>query len=82
MAPLAVIEIVDDVIIAHAPASPAAVPWNDAFEWKYVNYTPIVVFGVLLAITVWWYASAKNWFKGPRTTIDLPEGVVEEEDLV
>jgi amino acid transporter len=82
MAPIAVIEIVVTSIIALLPGSPAAVPWNDAFEWKYVNYTPIVVFGVLLAITVWWYASAKNWFKGPRTTIDLPEGIVEQEDLV
>ena len=82
MAPIAVIEIIVTSIIALLPGSPAAVPWNDAFAWKYVNYTPIVVFGVLLAITIWWYASAKNWFTGPKTTIDLPEGVVDAEDLV
>ncbi len=82
MAPVAVAEIVITSIIALLPGSPAAVPWNSSFAWRYVNYTPIVVFGVLLAITIWWYASAKNWFTGPRTTIDLPEGVVDAEDLV
>jgi hypothetical protein len=28
---------------------------------------------VLLAITVWWEASAKTWFKGPKHTIDPAE---------
>jgi hypothetical protein len=46
-----------------------------------VNYTPIVVGAVLLAITIWWFASAKNWFKGPKTTIDLPEGVSSADEI-
>jgi amino acid transporter len=29
------------------------------------NYTPVVVLGVLLIVTVWWLASARYWFKGP-----------------
>jgi len=29
------------------------------------NYTPVVVLGTLLIITVWWLVSARNWFKGP-----------------
>ncbi|MFL5691169.1 MAG: amino acid permease, partial [Ktedonobacteraceae bacterium] len=29
------------------------------------NYTPIVVLGLFVIITVWWLASARNWFKGP-----------------
>jgi amino acid transporter len=75
MAPVAVIEIIVTSIIALLPGSNLAVPWNTGFAWKYVNYTPIVVFGVLAAITIWWYASAKNWFTGPKHTIDLPAGV-------
>ncbi len=51
------------------------------FTWAAVNYTPIVVFGVLIAITIWWLVSAKNWFKGPKTTIDLPEGVSAADEL-
>ncbi|HYL44109.1 MAG TPA: amino acid permease [Ktedonobacteraceae bacterium] len=29
------------------------------------NYTPVVVLGLFVIITVWWFASARNWFKGP-----------------
>ncbi len=29
------------------------------------NYTPVVVLGTFLIITVWWLVSARNWFKGP-----------------
>ncbi len=72
MAPIAVIEIAITSFFALMPGSPAAVPWNDAFEWKYVNYTPIVVGTALLALWIAWHLSAKHWFKGPKTTIDLP----------
>lgn len=29
------------------------------------NYTGVVVLGALIILTVWWFASARNWFKGP-----------------
>src|SRR5512142_361731 len=29
------------------------------------NYTPVVVLGVLVLVTIWWLASARHWFKGP-----------------
>lgn len=29
------------------------------------NYTPVVVLGTFLIITIWWFASARFWFKGP-----------------
>ena len=29
------------------------------------NYTPVVVLGVLVLVTVWWLVSARFWFKGP-----------------
>jgi len=29
------------------------------------NYTPVVVLGVIVIVTVWWLVSARNWFKGP-----------------
>ena len=53
-------------------------PFSDEFEWKFVNYAPIVTLGALLLLTVWWYVSAKNWFTGPKHTID--EAVVEAFD--
>jgi amino acid transporter len=29
------------------------------------NYTPVVVLGTFVIITIWWLASARTWFKGP-----------------
>ena len=29
------------------------------------NYTPVVVLGMFLIVTVWWLVSARHWFKGP-----------------
>ena len=45
MAPVAVIEIVVTSIIAMFPTSLGGVPWDPSFEWKYVNYAPILLFG-------------------------------------
>ena len=77
MAPVAVIEIVITSVIALLPGSPGGVPGNAAFAWRYVNYTPLVVGGALLALWIGWHLSAKKWFTGPKTTIDLPEGEVD-----
>ena len=29
------------------------------------NYTPVVVLGTIVIVTVWWLVSARFWFKGP-----------------
>jgi hypothetical protein len=40
------------------------------FEWKFVNYTPLLVGGVLLLLWIYWHASVKKWFTGPIRQID------------
>jgi amino acid transporter len=75
---LAVIEIVVVSIYLMMPFVPGAVPFSDAFEWKFVNYAPIVTIGALVALTIWWKVSARNWFTGPKHTID--EAVVQAFD--
>jgi len=37
------------------------------------NYTIVAVGVVVVAVSVWWFVSAKNWFTGPRHNIDEPE---------
>ena len=59
------------------PTSIGGIPWETGFAWKYVNYTILVVPGALILLWIWWHLSVKNWFTGPKTTINLPEGVVE-----
>jgi hypothetical protein len=67
---IAVAEIVIVSLYLMLPFVPGAVPFSDDFAWKYVNYAPIVTIGAVVAITIWWEVSAKNWFKGPLHTID------------
>ena len=73
MCVVAVVEIAVTSIIALLPTSSAGVPWNDGFAMKYVNYTILVVPGALILLWIWWHVSVKNWFTGPKRTIDLPE---------
>ncbi|GAB7006048.1 amino acid permease [Nocardioides sp. AN3] len=70
---VAVVEIIVVSVYLMLPTVPGGVPGNSAFAWKFVNYAPIVTLGALLLLTIWWYASVKNWFKGPIHTIDEPE---------
>ena len=75
MNPIAVAEIVIVSLYLMMPTTPAANPFRDEFEWKFVNYAPIVTLGALLLLVIWWNVSAKKWFTGPKHTID--QAVVE-----
>jgi amino acid transporter len=73
MAPVAVIEIIVTSIIALFPTSIGGVPWVDDFEWKFVNYTPILVGTVLILLYIYWHVSVKNWFTGPIKQIEVSD---------
>ena len=79
MNPIAVVEIVIVSLLPDA-ADDARRPTRSATSssWKFVNYAPIVTLGALLLLTIWWNVSAKNWFTGPKHTID--QAVVEAFD--
>jgi hypothetical protein len=81
MCVVAVVEIVVTSIIALLPTSSGGVPWNSGFAWKYVNYTILVVPGALLLLWIYWHVSVKNWFTGPKRTVDLPEGVSSADEI-
>jgi amino acid transporter len=70
MNPIAVAEIVIVSVCLMLPFVPAANPFSDAFDWKFVNYAPIITVGALLILTIWWQVSARHWFTGPKHTID------------
>jgi len=78
MNPIAVAEIAIISIYFILPFTPAAIPGNKDFSWKFVNYAPILTIGTLVILAIWWHVSAKNWFTGPKHTID--EAVVEAFD--
>jgi amino acid transporter len=60
------------VIIFCLPYSPLGVPGNSGFTLNYVNYAPVVVIGVMLVVTIWYFGWANKTFKGPIRTIDDP----------
>ena len=72
--PAAIIWVVVCVIIFCLPFTPAAVPWRDEFDWKYVNYAPITVGALLLIVGVWWGVRAKHTFTGPVRTVEFDDG--------
>jgi amino acid transporter len=59
------------VIIFCLPFTPAAVPFSSTFSWSSVNYAPIVTIVVMLAVTIWYYTSARRTFKGPIRTVEF-----------
>ncbi len=67
---VAVIEIVVISIYFILPLYPSGWPTSDDFQWKFVNYAPILTGGTILVVAVWWHLSAKKWFTGPKHTID------------
>lgn len=84
MSIVAVVEIAVTSFIAILPTSTAGAPWYQGFGWanlKFVNYTPLVVGGALLILWIWWHASVKNWFTGPKTTVDLPAGISSADEI-
>ncbi len=70
MAPVAIVEIIVTSIIAMFPTSLGGMPWDPSFEWKFVNYTPLLVGGVLVLLFIYWHVSVKHWFTGPIKQVD------------
>jgi hypothetical protein len=80
MCTVAVVEIAIISVYFILPTTPAGTPGNEAFEWKFVNYAPILLGTSLLALWIGWHLSAKKWFTGPRTTIDRAAGVPGQDE--
>jgi amino acid transporter len=76
---IAVVALIDIVLVswmAFMPTSNLGVPWTNGFSMKYVNYTILVFPALLIFLWIYWHASVKNWFKGPKQTIE--QGIAEE----
>jgi amino acid transporter len=93
MAPLAVLEILVTSVYFILPLYPAGAPAfmrgflgapsaeEVPFDWKFVNYAPIVLAIIFILLWIGWHLSAKKWFTGPKITVDLPEGVSSADEI-
>lgn len=54
---------------------------DKGITWADINFTPIVFLVVLGGASIWYFASAKNWFKGPKVQGTAEELAAIERDL-
>jgi amino acid transporter len=66
---IAAVEIIVVAVYFVLPFSPAGVPGNKDFDWKAVNYAPIAIGVVLLAVAALWFASGRKHFTGMRRNV-------------
>jgi amino acid transporter len=74
---IAIVWVALCTVIFCLPFSPLGVPGNSGFSWNAVNYAPLVVVGVMLAVTIWYFGWAHKTFKGPIRTIDDPSVIAD-----
>ena len=68
---IALLDIVLVTFMAFMPTSNLGVPWTTGFSMKYVNYTILVFPAFLIFLWIYWHVSVKNWFTGPKQTIEM-----------
>jgi amino acid transporter len=77
---MAILWIIFICIVFMLPSFYLGAPWNDGFDWNYVNYTPLPVIAAFLLFGGWYVLSARKWFKGPvRQGSDEELAAIERE---
>ena len=65
MCTVSVIWVILMVIIFSLPFTPAAVFCSDEFDWKAVNYAPLMVGALFIAVGVWWLVERQEHVHRP-----------------
>jgi amino acid transporter len=74
--PIAVVWVILTSIYFCLPFyGPAAVWWDDTFDWNAANFTPLVMGVLVIAITIAWVGGMNKRYKGPIRTISFDEGM-------
>ena len=55
-------------VMFFAPVYPLGAAWKDSFRSfaNVFNWSGPLILGSWVAISIWWFASARKWFKGPQ----------------
>ena len=56
-------------------------PTTSPIQLANFNYTPVAFLVVLGGAAIWWFASARKWFKGPRVQGSAAEIAAVEQEL-
>jgi predicted ferric reductase len=82
--PIAVVWVILTSIYFCLPFyGPAAVWWDDTFDWNAANFTPLVMGVLVVAISLAWVLGMNKRYKGPIRTISFDEGmgITEEKPI-
>ncbi len=79
---IAIVWVALYTIIGSLPFHPEAVFFKSGFTWSAVNYAPLVLIGIIGAVTIWWLVSARHTFTGPVRTIDETDAEIALPDIV
>lgn len=61
---------------------PAAVWWDDQFDWNAANFTPLVLGVLFIAISIAWVGGMNKRYKGTIRTVEFDEGMGIKESKV
>jgi amino acid transporter len=71
MNPISIIWVAIICTAGLLPTSPLGVPWDDTFDWNYVNYAPIILAVVIGGAALGWLR-ARHSFTGQVRNIEAP----------
>jgi hypothetical protein len=54
---------------------PAAVWWDDQFDWNAANFTPLVLGVLFVSISIAWVLGMNKRYTGPIRNIEFDEGI-------
>jgi amino acid transporter len=79
MNPFAFVWVGIITVIFSLPFTPLAVPWDESFDLRYVNYAPVTVGVTLLIVGIWWKVSAHKYFTGQTRNVDIDRALGDAE---
>lgn len=80
MNPIAVVWVIICLIAFSLPFSPQGIPWESDFDWTWLNYGPVLLFGVIAVVGLWWVVDAKKRYTGPVRTIEFDSAMRVMDD--
>jgi amino acid transporter len=78
---IAIVWVAFICILLLLPQVSSGVPGASDFSWSAFNYAPLVVLVVVGGAGIWYLASARNWYKGPKIQGTAEELAEIERDL-
>ncbi len=75
MNPIAVVWVLICLVAFSLPYYIGGLPWEDEWDVTWLNYAPILLFGLMILVAIWWVLGANKRYTGPVRTIEFDEAM-------